>query len=127
VEAAVYFSCLEAVQNASKHSGGTRITIDILGRFGADGTGMIELTVADDGRGFDTTRRTGNGLLNIVDRIESVRGSVSIISAAGTGTTIRARIPAAADALEMTSGSTRMVPGQPPDASRVAILPIAGG
>ena len=127
VEAAVYFSCLEAVQNASKHSGGTRITIDILGRFGADGTGMIELTVADDGRGFDTTRRTGNGLLNIVDRIESVQGSVSIISAAGTGTTIRARIPAAADALEMTSGSTRMVHGQPPDASRVAILPIAGG
>ena len=32
VEAAVYFSCLEAVQNATKHSGATRITIDIRGR-----------------------------------------------------------------------------------------------
>ena len=61
----MYFSCLEAVQNASKHSGAARITIDIRGRFGADGTGEIELTVTDDGRGFDATRRTGNGLLNI--------------------------------------------------------------
>ena len=118
VEAAVYFSCLEAVQNASKHSGATRITIDIRGRSGADGTGEIELAVTDDGRGFDPTGRTGNGLLNISDRIECVRGSVSITSTVGHGTTIRARIPTAAYTLETDSGSARSVEDQAPGASR---------
>ena len=127
VEAAVYFSCLEAVQNACKHSGAALITIDIRGRFGAGGTGEIELTVTDDGRGFDTTRRTGNGLLNISDRIECVQGSVSITSALGNGTTIRARIPTAANTLELTSGPPGMVADQPPDAAQVATTRIAGG
>jgi len=127
VEAAVYFSCLEAVQNASKHSGATRITIVIRGPSGADGTGEIELGVTDDGRGFDPTRRTGNGLLNISDRIECVRGSVSITSTVGHGTTIQARIPTAANTLEADSGSARSVEDQAPGASRVALLPIGEG
>ena len=93
VEAAVYFCCLEAVQNATKHSGAARIEIDICGRFDASGTGHIDLAVTDDGRGFDVDRPTGNGLANIRDRIESVRGSVSIDSVAGQGTTVRALIP----------------------------------
>jgi signal transduction histidine kinase len=127
VEAAVYFSCLEAVQNATKHSGATRITIDIAGRFDVDGAGAVELTVSDDGRGFDTTRRTGNGLSNITDRIESVQGSVSITSAVGRGTTIRGRIPTAASTLKVDSGPGRPLEHQQRDANRVAALPIAGG
>ena len=95
----MYFSCLEAVQNACKHSGATRITIDIRGRFRADGTGNIALAVTDDGRGFDTARRSGNGLLNISDRIDCVLGSASITSAVGNGTTIQATIPCAANTL----------------------------
>jgi signal transduction histidine kinase len=93
VEAAVYFCSLEAVQNATKHSAAAQIEIDICGRFDAAGVGRIELTVTDDGRGFDVDRPTGNGLANIRDRIESVRGSVSIDSVAGQGTTVRALIP----------------------------------
>ena len=127
VEAAVYFSALEAVQNACKHSGATRITIDIRGRFHADGTGQIELTVTDDGRGFDTTRPSGNGLLNISDRIECVQGSISITSALGNGTTIRARIPTAENTPEMTPGPARMVEDRPPTTSQMTVLPIAGG
>ena len=84
-EAAVYFSCLEAVQNACKHSAATRICIDIRGRFGGGSPGEIELTVTDDGRGFDTTARTGNGLSNIGDRIDAP-GGVSIASSVGNGT-----------------------------------------
>ena len=104
VEAAVYFSCLEAVQNACKHSGATRISIDIRGTFRADGTGDIALAVTDDGRGFDTTGRTGNGLLNITDRIDCMQGSASITSVVGKGTTINATIPCAANTLEMAAG-----------------------
>jgi signal transduction histidine kinase len=115
VEAAVYFSCLEAVQNASKHSQATLITIDIRGRFGDDGSGEIGLTVTDDGRGFDTARRTGNGLINICDRIECVQGTVSITSNPGHGTLIQARIPTsihhAVSADEIGSGSTDVPDG----------------
>ena len=107
--------------------GATRITIDIRGPSGVDRTGEIELAVTDDGRGFDPTRRTGNGLLNISDRIECVRGSVSITSTVGHGTTIQARIPTAANTLETDSGSARSVEDQAPGASRVAVLPIAEG
>jgi signal transduction histidine kinase len=98
VEAAVYFSCLEAVQNATKHSHATRITITIRGRAGDPGPGQIDLAVADNGDGFDPARRTGSGLLNICDRIESVQGSVTITSKPGAGTAVRARIPIPADA-----------------------------
>ena len=88
VEAAIYFCCLEAVQNATKHSGASRITIDIR----RDGSG-IDLAVADDGSGFEVGRPSAHGLANIRDRIEAVQGSVAISSQPGHGTTIQARIP----------------------------------
>jgi signal transduction histidine kinase len=120
VEAAVYFSCLEAVQNASKHSRAARITIEISGRFGDDGIGEIALTVTDDGDGFDPACRTGNGLLNICDRIECVRGTVSINSRPGQGTSITARIPTLAD--QSDNGATAA------DQTRVLSgVPAAGG
>ena len=92
VEAAVYFCALEAVQNATKHSAATRITIDIRRR---NGTGPIELTVTDDGRGFTLDRPSTGGLANIRDRIESVQGTVSVLANVPTGTTVRALIPIA--------------------------------
>jgi signal transduction histidine kinase len=118
VEAAVYFSCLEAVQNASKHSHAQRITIHIRGRFDDDGTGEIGMTVTDDGDGFDPALRTGNGLLNICDRIECVQGTVSITSQPGQGTAIRAQIPTslypAAETGSTTSVNGRLVRGGVP-------------
>lgn len=90
-EAALYFCALEAVQNATKHSGAGLITIDI--RHDHDGgTDSVVLTVADDGRGF-RGEASGGGLSNIRDRIESLQGTVSISSAPTQGTTIRVTIP----------------------------------
>jgi len=90
VEATVYFCCLEAVQNASKHSAATAITIDLRGQ--ADG---IAFTVADDGRGFVLGRSAG-GLANMRDRVESLQGTVTVESAPGRGTVVSARVPAGA-------------------------------
>jgi len=87
VEATVYFCCLEAVQNASKHSAATAITINLRGR--ADG---IAFTVADNGRGFVPGRSTG-GLANMRDRVESLQGTVTVESAPGRGTVISALVP----------------------------------
>lgn len=90
-EAALYFCALEAVQNATKHSGGTHITIDIR-RVSENGADRVVLTVADDGDGF-VPRPSRGGLSNIRDRIESLQGFVTITSALSQGTVIRAEIP----------------------------------
>jgi signal transduction histidine kinase len=60
----------------------------------------IELTVTDDGRGFDleAVRRDGNGLglVSMEERAHVVGGDLQIITRPGQGTTIRVRIPAGA-------------------------------
>jgi signal transduction histidine kinase len=90
VEATVYFCCLEAMQNASKHSAATTITINLRGH-----TDGIAFTVADDGRGFLPGRSTG-GLANMRDRVESLQGTVTIESTPGRGTVISAVVPSGA-------------------------------
>lgn len=78
----------EAVQNALKHSGATRISISLH----QDARGM-ELDIADDGKGFDpATAPTGNGLVNMRSRVEAFGGSYDLVSG-GSTTRIRATIP----------------------------------
>jgi signal transduction histidine kinase len=99
VEAAAYFCCLEALQNAAKHSGASSVQVELRG----DPDALV-LTVTDDGVGFDPARTPmGSGLANIRDRVESIGGSLTTESAPGTGTRIRAVLPARA--LAATGGS----------------------
>jgi signal transduction histidine kinase len=89
VAAALYFCCLEALQNAAKHARATRIIVDV--RRGDD---AIVLAVSDDGAGFDADApRPGAGLSNMRDRVESVGGTLAIASRIGEGTAVTARVP----------------------------------
>jgi signal transduction histidine kinase len=89
IEATAYFCCLEAVQNAAKHSGATRIRVVLDGRDEA-----LALLVEDDGVGFDpATATAGTGLANLHDRVESAGGTLTTSTAPGGGTRIRARLP----------------------------------
>lgn len=90
VEAAVYYCCLEAVQNASKHAGlGAHVSIRLY--TAAD---RLHLEVRDDGPGFDVTAaHDGIGLENMRDRLGAVRGSVEIVSDPGHGTLVAATAP----------------------------------
>ena len=89
VEAAVYFCCLEALQNAAKHAGADRIVVDL---WPADGG--LALSVTDDGRGFDlSTVATGHGLANMRDRLDSLGGRLTWEPADGGGTTVRGWVP----------------------------------
>lgn len=85
VEAAVYFCCLEAIQNATKH-GGKDATITL----SLSGGPELRFEVHDDGAGFDAgDLPPSSGLTNMRDRIEAAGGILTITSAPGAGTTVR--------------------------------------
>jgi signal transduction histidine kinase len=91
VEAAVYFCCLEALQNAAKHAGDdATITITI-----REDQGALLFDVTDDGAGFDLASgaQRGHGFVNMSDRVGAFGGSVAVESAPGRGTRIAGRIP----------------------------------
>jgi signal transduction histidine kinase len=89
VEAAVYFCCLEAVQNAVKHAGARHVDV----RLTAESDGLA-FAVTDDGSGFDpaAAARSG-GLANMRDRVDSLGGRLDWDSATGGGTRVSGRVP----------------------------------
>ena len=90
VEAAVYFCCLEAMQNVAKHApGSTRIWVVI------DLDSDLRFEVRDDGPGFDVEATQRRGLDNMRDRVAALGGRFELVSAPGGGTRIRGRLPGA--------------------------------
>jgi len=90
VEAAVYFCCLEAMQNACKHAG-ERASIRL--RVWQE-AGTLTFEVTDDGTGFDAAGRgLGAGLLNMADRLGAFGGRLQIDSAPGQGTRVTGTVP----------------------------------
>ncbi|GAC1332328.1 MAG: hypothetical protein NVSMB17_11290 [Candidatus Dormibacteria bacterium] len=89
IEAAVYFCCLEALQNIQKYAGARHVAVRLKG----DPAGL-QFEVEDDGKGFDpAASRRGAGLQNMEDRMASLGGSLTLESTAGGGTVVRARVP----------------------------------
>jgi len=88
VESAVYFTCLEALQNATKHAKATRVDIHL-----ADDEGKLRFSVVDDGQGFDPrSGSSGAGLTSMRDRIATVGGTVAICSVPGRGTSVSGEV-----------------------------------
>jgi signal transduction histidine kinase len=90
LEAAIYFCCLEALQNAAKHAGdGAKVSV----RLGQD-DGRVQFEVSDDGRGYDAAAMGPSaGLQNMADRIGALGGELRIDSTPGAGTTVRGSVP----------------------------------
>lgn len=81
----------ESLQNAAKHSGVRHFNVDLHGT-----PESIQLTVTDLGVGFDpqdAINRRGLGLISMRERLQLVRGELSIKSQPGRGTTLLARVP----------------------------------
>jgi signal transduction histidine kinase len=90
IESAVYYCCLEAVQNATKHAGPSA---HIVARLSA-APGELRLEVRDDGPGFDLTAVNGGvGLHNMEDRLGAVHGRLEIVTSPGDGTVVFGTVP----------------------------------
>ena len=80
----------EAINNVVKYSNATEVTI-IVKKIG----NAITIAITDNGKGFDmnATEQSGNGLLNIKNRIAEINGTVQIESVVNRGTKILALVP----------------------------------
>jgi signal transduction histidine kinase len=89
VESAVYFSCLEAMQNVAKYANASHVTIDL-----EESGGSLRFSVVDDGVGFDVDGTSyGTGLQGMADRLDAISGSLEVRSAPGEGTAIEGMVP----------------------------------
>ncbi|MEE8362776.1 MAG: ATP-binding protein [Dehalococcoidia bacterium] len=99
-ELALYRIGQEALNNISRHAGAANVWIDI-----AYPDSAVNLRVRDDGAGFDPASAAGDssaagglGLAGMRERAALAGGSLTIESAPGQGTTVRAEVPFDADA-----------------------------
>lgn len=79
----------EAVNNAAKHSGCSKVTIEL-----STQQNKFNLRIHDNGKGMQAPQsKTGNGLSNMNVRAKKVNGSLSIISSENNGTIIHLQVP----------------------------------
>jgi signal transduction histidine kinase len=86
-EAALYFVAAEALTNAAKYAEASSVEVTL-----RRDERWAEIAVADDGVGGARTDG-GSGLRGLADRVEALGGRLTLTSARGRGTTVRARVP----------------------------------
>ncbi|HWC70350.1 MAG TPA: ATP-binding protein, partial [Actinomycetota bacterium] len=88
IEAAVYFSTLEALQNTAKYADADSATVTL-----AEVDGSLTFSITDDGAGFDPgVIGRGTGLQGIEDRLGALDGRLTVASSPGTGTVVTGSI-----------------------------------
>jgi signal transduction histidine kinase len=89
LELTLYRIVQEALTNAAKNGHATHGIVDV-----TEGVTTIEVSIRDDGTGFDPTTRTeGFGVLGMRERAALLHGTLEIESAPGHGTTVRCTLP----------------------------------
>jgi signal transduction histidine kinase len=95
VETTIFRIVQESLTNVVRHAAARSVLVQVV--FGTEG---IELSIQDDGRGFDVARALGGedgraawGLLGIHERASLVGGTADLISTPGQGATVRVSIP----------------------------------
>jgi two-component system, NarL family, sensor kinase len=96
-DALVYRVAREALRNVRAHADASSVRVAVA----RNGTGVMRLQVADDGRGFDAARRTARaeeghvGLTLLEDLVAQAGGTLAVASVPGEGTTVTLEVPAA--------------------------------
>ncbi|WP_051712407.1 sensor histidine kinase [Spirillospora albida] len=89
VESTLYFALCEALTNAVKHAGAATIALTV-----EAGPAAVVAEVRDDGAGGAAHQPSGGGLNGLTDRVRALRGTVTVTSAPGAGTTVTITLPA---------------------------------
>jgi PAS domain S-box-containing protein len=86
----LYRATQQALRNVAMHANASRVSVSLV-RLG----GLLELTISDDGRGFDPSgSRAGSlGLLSIEERVHLVNGKFSVTSRVGGGSRLHISVP----------------------------------
>jgi signal transduction histidine kinase len=94
LEAAAYYVCAEAVTNTVKHARATQAWLRVV-----DDGSTLTVTVRDDGIGGACVecQDEATGLGGLVDRVETLGGTLEVVSPDGAGTNLTAVFPLAAD------------------------------
>jgi signal transduction histidine kinase len=104
LESAVWFCCLEAVNNARKYAPGARIELTL-----TCGEDRLEFGVHDDGPGWDMAANAGSpgrGMRNVMTRVTAVGGLVAVRSEPGAGTRVDGWVPLPGGPAPAESGQT---------------------
>jgi len=89
VEQALYRVTQETLANVARHSHANRVDISLV--YNPD---SVQLSISDDGQGFDTNQKShGMGLRSVRERVSSIRGTVQVQSAPGHGTRVLVQVP----------------------------------
>jgi signal transduction histidine kinase len=95
VEAAVYFSVLEGLQNVAKYADASHARVRVWAEHD-----RLAFEVVDDGRGFDpSTNGRGTGLQGVADRLGALDGSLDVRSSPGSGTALSGALPIPAEVM----------------------------
>jgi signal transduction histidine kinase len=89
-ELSIYRLVQEALTNIGKYAQATEVWVRLKRE-----AGTLEIEIADNGQGFDTAslRVGSHGLDGMRFRIESLGGSLTVVSGVGKGTSVRATVP----------------------------------
>jgi signal transduction histidine kinase len=89
IENAVYFTCVEALQNTLKHApGATAVTVTL-----TEHDDRLEFNVRDDGPGFADDACHGTGFASMHHRIAATGGRLTIFATPGAGTHVHGTVP----------------------------------
>jgi signal transduction histidine kinase len=86
----IYRVVQEALHNCARHAQARNVTVEVRQQ-----PSQIVLTVEDDGRGFDSRRVRGLGLVGMEERVHHLGGVLRVKSRPGNGTTIAVVLPLA--------------------------------
>jgi signal transduction histidine kinase len=86
----VYRLVQEALNNAVRHSGAKNAKVSV-----KQSPERITVEVTDDGKGFDSERTRGLGLLGMEERVKRLAGTLKVSSNPGQGVTVKAELPLA--------------------------------
>jgi two-component system sensor histidine kinase UhpB len=110
----------EALHNGLVHGNASHLVVTL-----ARTRGNVELTVVDDGAGFDpeAARRNGSGLglVSMEERAYALGGEFHVASSPGLGTTVYVRVPAAAATAQEPATTSACVGTPEPDAKLTAM------